>query len=52
MPLCTIKVFEGDLTPAQAADLIRQVTEAMIPFVGEKLRDNTWVLIEEVASGS
>jgi len=24
----------------------------MIPFVGEKLRDNTWVLIEEVASGS
>jgi len=52
MPLCTIKMFEGELTQAQAADLIRQVTEAIIPFVGEKLRDNTWVLIEEVASGS
>jgi 4-oxalocrotonate tautomerase len=24
----------------------------VIPFVGEKLRDNTWVLIEEIASGS
>ena len=52
MPLGTIKMFEGELTQAQAADLIRQVTEAIIPFVGEKLRDNTWVLIEEVASGS
>lgn len=31
---------------------MRQVTEAIIPFVGENLRDNTWVLIEEIASGS
>ena len=52
MPLCTIKMFEGELTQAQAADLICQVTEAIIPFVGEELRDSTWVLIEEVASGS
>jgi 4-oxalocrotonate tautomerase len=52
MPLCTIKTFEGELTKAQTADLIREVTEAIIPFVGEKLRDNTWVLIEEVPSGS
>lgn len=43
MPLCTIKMFEGELTEAQAADLIRHVTEATIPFVGEKLRGNTWV---------
>ena len=52
MPLCTIKMFEGELTEAQAADLIRHVTEAIIPFVGEKLRGNTWVLIEEISSGS
>lgn len=52
MPLCTIKMFEGELTQVRTADLIRQVTETIIPFVGEKLRDNTWVLIEEVASGS
>jgi len=35
----------------RARDLIQRVTEAVIPFVGEKLRDNTWVLIEEIASG-
>ncbi len=40
------------MTEAQAADLIRHITEAIIPFVGEKRRGNTWVLIEEIASGS
>lgn len=51
MPLITIKMFKGELSDLQAKDLIREVTDAMIPFVGEKLRENTWVLIEEIASG-
>jgi len=45
MPLVTIKIFEDELSNSQARDLIHRVTEA-------KLRDNTWVLIEEIASGS
>jgi len=52
LPLVTIKVFEDELSNSQTKDLIHKVTEAVIPFVGEKLRDNTWVLIEEIASGS
>jgi 4-oxalocrotonate tautomerase len=52
MPLVTIKVFKDELSDSQAKDLIHKVTETVIPFVGEKLRDNTWVLIEEIASGS
>ena len=52
MPLVTIKVFKDELSNSQAKDLIHKVMEAVIPFVGEKLRDNTWVLIEEIASGS
>jgi 4-oxalocrotonate tautomerase len=52
MPLVTIKVFKDELSNSQTKDLIHKVTEAVIPFVGEKLRDNTWVLIEEIASGS
>ena len=51
MPLITIKMFEGELSEPQAEELIHNVTEAVIPFVGEKLRENTWVLIEEIASG-
>ena len=45
MPLVTIKVLEEELTDSQTEDLIHQVTEVIIPFVGEKLRGNTWVLI-------
>ena len=52
MPLVSIKVFEEELSESQSQDLIRKVTEAIIPFGGEKLRANTWVLIEEIASGS
>jgi 4-oxalocrotonate tautomerase len=52
MPLVTVKVFKDELSDIQTKDLIHKITEAVIPFVGEKLRDNTWVLIEEVASGS
>lgn len=52
MPLITIKMFKDELSDSQTQDLIHQVTEAVIPFVGERLRDNTWVLVEEIASGS
>ena len=52
MPLVTIKVFRDELSESQTKDLIHQVTEAVIPFVGERLRENTWVLVEEIASGS
>jgi len=52
MPLITIKVFESELTKDQAAEMIQDITEAVIPYVGEVLRSNTWVLVEEVKSGS
>lgn len=52
MPVITIKVFEGELTGGQTAELIDDVTEAVIPFVGEAVRSNVWVLVEEVKSGS
>ncbi len=52
MPLITVKVFEGELTQQQTADIILRITEAVIPFVGERLREATWVLVEEVKSGA
>lgn len=51
MPLITVKVFEDELTQQQTGDLIRGITDVVIPFVGERLRDATWVLVEEVKSG-
>jgi 4-oxalocrotonate tautomerase len=52
MPLITIKVFEGELTQQQTTDIIHGITEAVIPFVGERLREAMWVLVEEVKSGA
>ncbi len=52
MPIITVKVFDGELNPQQTDDIIRGITEAVIPFVGERLREATWVLVEEVKSGA
>jgi len=52
MPLITLKVFEDELTQQQRADIIRGITEAVIPFVGERLREATWVLVEDIKSGA
>ena len=51
MPIITVKVFENELTEAQTAKLIHEITEAVIPFVGEALRTSTWVLVEEIKNG-
>ena len=51
MPIITIKVFEGELTWSQMAEMIEDITQAVIPFVGKAVRSSTRVLIEEVKSG-
>ena len=52
MPVISVKVFEGELTKDLTAEIIADITEAVIPYVGEVARANTWVLVEEVKSGS
>lgn len=52
MPLVTIKGIEGVFTEAQKAEAIQKVTEAMVSVEGENMRGVTWVIFEEVKSGS
>jgi 4-oxalocrotonate tautomerase len=52
MPIITVKIFKSELTPAQTSAPIDDITEATIPYVGEVVRVNTWVLVEEVKSGA
>jgi phenylpyruvate tautomerase PptA (4-oxalocrotonate tautomerase family) len=47
MPVVTIKVLEGELTWGQTADMVADVTEAAVPFVGEAVRFNVQVLVEK-----
>jgi 4-oxalocrotonate tautomerase len=52
MPLINAKTIEGVFTPAQKQEIVRKLTEAMVSIEGENLRPVTWVVIEEVKSGS
>jgi 4-oxalocrotonate tautomerase len=51
MPLVTIDVIKDVFTPAQKAELISKVTEAMVSVEGEALRGVTWVRIAEIQQG-
>ena len=51
MPLVQIHVFENELSPEQSKELIYGVTDVVTEVTSEKLRDVTWVMINEVKNG-
>ena len=51
MPLVQVKIFEGELKPDQSKQLIEKITDSVTEVTSEKLRDVTWVVIEEVKDG-
>ena len=51
MPLVTIDVIKDVFTAEEKAQLIENVTEAMIKVEGEGMRQVTWVRITEVEQG-
>ncbi len=52
MPLIQVKLIQDVFTPAQKKEMISKLTDAMVSIEGENLRPVTWVVVEEVASGS
>ena len=52
MPLVQVRLIEGVFSDAQKQEMIRRVTDAMVSIEGETMREVTWVVIEEVKSGS
>jgi 4-oxalocrotonate tautomerase len=52
MPLIQVKVIEGVFTEAQKGEMVRKLTDAMVSIEGENMRPVTWVIVEEVNSGS
>ncbi len=51
MPLINVKVFKDELSADQSRDLIGKITDAITDVTSEKLRDVTWVVIEEIKDG-
>lgn len=52
MPLVEVKVFEQELTSRQTEDLITRITDAVTSVTSEKIREATWVIVNEVPSGN
>ena len=52
MPFVEIKVFEDELSEEQKQEMIREITEVVVSFAGENLRQATWVVVQEVKSGN
>jgi 4-oxalocrotonate tautomerase len=52
MPLVQVKVLEGVFSEAQKEEMIRKLTDTMVTIEGESMRAVTWVIVEEVKSGS
>ena len=51
MPLVQIHVFEDELSQEQSHELINEITDVITEVTSDKLRDVTWVMINEVKSG-
>ena len=51
MPLINVKVIDGVFTPEQKGQIIERLTDAMVSVEGENMRQVTWCVVEEVASG-
>lgn len=52
MPFVEIKVFEGELSKEQTQEMIQEITEVVVSFASENLRQATWVVVQEVKSGN
>jgi 4-oxalocrotonate tautomerase len=52
MPLIQVKAIENVFTPAQKKEIIAKLTDAMVTVEGENMRPVTWVIFEDVRSGS
>jgi 4-oxalocrotonate tautomerase len=51
MPLIQVKLIEKVFTHEQKQQMIEKITDAMVSIEGEAMRQLTWVVIEDVASG-
>ncbi len=48
MPLVQVRVIEGVFAPEQKKQIVEKITEAMVSVEGERMREVTWVMVEEV----
>ena len=51
MPLVRVDVFEDELSQEQSEVLIEKITNVVTDVTSDKLREATWVIVNEVKDG-
>ena len=51
MPLIQVNVFENELSQKQSREIIDKITEVVAETTSKKLRDVTWVIVNEIKDG-
>jgi 4-oxalocrotonate tautomerase len=51
MPVINVRVMENVLTAEQKTEIATQVTETCASVIGEAVRELTWVIVDDIASG-
>ena len=52
IPFVEIKVMEGELSKDDTKKLIADVTDVLVSFFGENLRNNIWIIVQEIKTGN
>lgn len=52
MPFISYSTVEGALSDEQKRDLCTAITDAVAKTLGEKLRPNVWIVMNEAPEGS
>ena len=52
MPFINVKLIEGVFDADQKREIVERLTDTMVAIEGENMREVTWVVVEEVRSGS
>jgi 4-oxalocrotonate tautomerase len=52
MPLIEIKFFQDEFAEAERTAIVTAVPDTIVSFTNEAIRPHTWVLLEEIKSGS
>ena len=51
MPVVNLRVMENVLSPEQKHEIAEQFTETLVSVIGEPVRELTWVIVDDIASG-
>lgn len=51
MPFAEVKVLGGVFTHTQKQELVKKITDVLVSYLGENLRSNTMVVVQEIKLG-